>query len=762
MDIEQQFHNRPSQQNGQSIESALKAGLDQSQDVNEEEFDATWLFAVLRRRVLTMAGVAFALSVLAGGMIVSKSRNITLEYQGSFRLLVEPPTAQEVLARQFILAQGSNPDVQRASVQSHFLDYETQLRVLRSPLILEPIVEDLKQKYPDMNYYKLTSKLTLEQSKYLVDGKQQGTKIIVVSYKDKNIEKIQYVLDNIAQSFVNYSLQQRLNSLQNSLKFIDEQIPNLQQRVDALQDKMQEVRGESNFINPSKNANTLEILAIKIEEQRVAIETQLAQTYALYKASEKQLLEGNPISVLAQDTNINERLLHRIAENDANLAEALSHFRDDSAPVAILKSQKQELLNEAQRIVEGRILPKIVIDIEKLEGQRQELLLAEQELNQKIKDFALNTRRYNDIERELEIATDVLKEFLSKRKALEIDAAEQQAPWEIIHPPAINLNASGQPRSVTETKTKRELALAVVLSSLMGVAVGFLIEVLHTVFHSPDEVKNSTKSPLLSSIPFVKSLNKSSKKRIKILSKVQDLNGFTEWVQPEYSASFLEAFRSLYTNINLLNSKKRPIHSLVISSATVGEGKSTIALQLAQTAAAIGKRVLLVDADLRHPQLHVYLGLDNQRGLSDSVTNYLSLNEVIQQSVLEENLFFLSAGQFTPDPIKLLSSQKMQYLMGQFQGFFDLVIYDTPPLVGLADAHIVAAHADGLVLVVGLEKTDRSMVNQAVDELGISGATVLGVVTNQLKKGGSSKSSHVKRGYVSPRMGLVSESHEVK
>ncbi|MBP0032829.1 MAG: polysaccharide biosynthesis tyrosine autokinase [Roseofilum sp. Belize BBD 4] len=762
MDIEQQFYHSSTKQNGQSIEGALKAGLDQSQDVNEEEFDATWLFAVLRRRVLAMAGVAFALSVLAGGMIVSKSRNITLEYQGSFRLLVEPPTAQEVLARQFILAQGSNPDVQRASVQSHFLDYETQLRVLRSPLLMEPIVEKIKTRYPETNYYQLISKLKLEQSKYLVDGKQQGTKIIVVSYQDKDIDKIQYILEQISQSFVHYSLQQRLNSLQNSLTFIDEQIPSLQQRVDNLQDVMQQVRGDSNFINPSKNANTLEILAINIEEQRIQVDTQLAQAYALYNASQQQLIAGNPISVLAQDTKVNERLLLRIAENDANLAEALSHFRDDSAPVQILKSQQQELLNEARKIVEERVLPKIEIDIQKLEAQQAELLLSEHNLNQKIKDFALNTRRYNDIERELEIATEVLKEFLSKRKALEIDAAEQQAPWEIIHPPAIDLNAGGQPRSVTETKTKRELALAVVLSSLMGVAVGFLIEVLHTVFHSPDEVKNSTKLPLLSSIPFVKSLNKSGKKRIKILNKAQDLDGFTEWVQPEYSASFLEAFRSLYTNINLLNSKKRPIHSLVISSATVGEGKSTIALQLAQTAAAIGKRVLLVDADLRHPQLHVYLGLNNQRGLSDGVTDYLSLNEVIQQSTLEENLFFLSAGQFTPDPIKLLSSQKMQYLMGQFQGFFDLVIYDTPPLVGLADAHIVAAHADGLVLVVGLEKTDRLMVNQAVDELGISGATVLGVVTNHLKKGGSSKSSYLKRGYASQRMGLVSESHELR
>jgi Mrp family chromosome partitioning ATPase len=93
----------------------------------------------------------------------------------------------------------------------------------------------------------------------------------------------------------------------------------------------------------------------------------------------------------------------------------------------------------------------------------------------------------------------------------------------------------------------------------------------------------------------------------------------------------------------------------------------------------------------------------------------------------------MTAGQATSDSIKLLSSDKMQYLMEQFQAFFDLVIYDTPPLVGLADGNILAANTDGIILVVGLQKTDRSVLAKSLDSLKISGASVLGFVANGIK-----------------------------
>ena len=125
--------------------------------------------------------------------------------------------------------------------------------------------------------------------------------------------------------------------------------------------------------------------------------------------------------------------------------------------------------------------------------------------------------------------------------------------------------------------------------------------------------------------------------------------------------------------------------------------------------------MLLVDADLRLPQLHLLLGLPNVRGLSDVIATDLSLNDAIQRSPEEDNLFVLTAGHNPHDPIKLLSSKKMLYLMEQFQTFFDLVIYDSPPLVGLADAHILAAQTDGTLLVVKIDRTYSSLVDKALE-----------------------------------------------
>jgi capsular exopolysaccharide synthesis family protein len=213
--------------------------------------------------------------------------------------------------------------------------------------------------------------------------------------------------------------------------------------------------------------------------------------------------------------------------------------------------------------------------------------------------------------------------------------------------------------------------------------------------------------------------NSESLKRIIVSSNSEDF-------------SMIEAFHYLYTNIQFLNAE-HPINSITITSTIKGEGKSTVAVYLAKTAAAVGKRVLLVDANMRFPQLHTYLGLSNKKGLSNTLSSDLSLNEVIQRLPEDENLFVLTAGSVPPDPITLLSSKKMHYLREQFLALFDLVIYDTPPLNRVADGHLLASQTDGTVLIVKIEKTDRGQVTKALDQLNVADFKVLGVVANGVK-----------------------------
>jgi capsular exopolysaccharide synthesis family protein len=162
-------------------------------------------------------------------------------------------------------------------------------------------------------------------------------------------------------------------------------------------------------------------------------------------------------------------------------------------------------------------------------------------------------------------------------------------------------------------------------------------------------------------------------------------------------------------------------------------GKSTTAIYLAQAAAALGQRVLLVDADLRLPQLHNRLELDNVYGLSTIISSDLDFERVVQTSLLDSNLSILTSGQVPPDPTKLLSSRKMQNLMEQFKAVYDLIIYDMPPILGLADVKLLALRTDGVVMVVGLDKTKTSAITQALEALKPSSIQILGAVANGSK-----------------------------
>ena len=185
----------------------------------------------------------------------------------------------------------------------------------------------------------------------------------------------------------------------------------------------------------------------------------------------------------------------------------------------------------------------------------------------------------------------------------------------------------------------------------------------------------------------------------------------------------------LHTNLRRLN-PAQPVRSIVISSALPADGKSTVAFHLAQTASTMGQRVLLIDTDLRRPQMQQWLQLSDQKGLSEVIAGELPLRDALVRLYPRSHLFVLTAGSVPADPTQLLGSAKMRYLMQQFHDKFDLVIYDAPPLLGLADASLLAAATDGLVLVVRLHQTDRAVFSQALDSLKVSRVAVLGTVAN--------------------------------
>ncbi len=746
MDSRQDYQPFIPKSNGKLPPLSAQSYRDKFEETEEEKLDLSWLFGVVRRRILVMAAATIALSALAGAAIVANSKTMTIEYQGSFSLLVEPATAEGLLSKQ--LDNTVAADLAKINIEGiSLVDYETQIRILRSPKMMQPVVQELRAWHPNMTYSELMSKMSIERISYTKDGKQQGTKILEVRYKDTDPKKIYGVLDKVSKAYLEYSLQQRLTGINQGIKFIDIELPKLKERVEVLQLQMQRLRQQRNLFEPQLEGKSLSEQVQSIRGQQVALRVQLKGMRTLSQSYEKLLNENNPVGVLMTQGQAYSGLLSQIQKVDSDLSLKLAQYREDSLPVLALRKSREELISTSTQQAKEVVMANLYSQIAEVEARDREMTRLQTELNQKIRNFSVTTREYDNLQRELQVVTKSLSDFLGKREALRIDAAQQQIPWVLITPPEIPLDKFGRYIAATVKQTRKQLALAVILSGLLGIAVGLLVEVLNTVFHTPEAVRMATKLPTLGVIPFTKKVKRrpparqrklaSAKVEAAEIAEVKNAAPAGRADRPrsmfsDFDYKFLEAFRSLYTNIHLL-SADRTIRSLLVGSAVAGDGKSTVALHLAATAAAVGQRVLLVDADLRCPQLHAKLGLPNVRGLSDAISTDISLNDAIQRSPSEDNLFVLTAGQIPPDPIKLLSSKKMQYLMEQFQAFFDLVIYDTPPLVGLADGHLLAARTDGTIMVVQIGQTDRSQVRKALEELKISGASVLGTVANGCK-----------------------------
>jgi capsular exopolysaccharide synthesis family protein len=232
---------------------------------------------------------------------------------------------------------------------------------------------------------------------------------------------------------------------------------------------------------------------------------------------------------------------------------------------------------------------------------------------------------------------------------------------------------------------------------------------------------------------------------------LETLDGEEARVTSFQKFQYQEAFRNLATSLRFLNSD-RPIRSIALSSSIPSEGKSLVVVLLAKTLSELGQRVLLIDSDMRKPQIHLRLGVDNINGLSNLLTDEtLDWRSLITPVANRSGWDLLTAGRTPPDPPRLLSSRRMAQLMQDItsNGGYDLVIVDTPPALGLADAALVAEHIDGLLMLVSLRLVPRNLPKLAIRRIRDAGAPVLGVITNsrQLRREGGDSPAYGYGGY---------------
>ncbi|MFS0750375.1 CpsD/CapB family tyrosine-protein kinase [Oceanobacillus sp. 1P07AA] len=193
-----------------------------------------------------------------------------------------------------------------------------------------------------------------------------------------------------------------------------------------------------------------------------------------------------------------------------------------------------------------------------------------------------------------------------------------------------------------------------------------------------------------------------------------------------------EQYRTIRTNLQFA-SVDHELRSILLTSAGPSEGKSMTTANLAIVYAQQGKRVLLVDADLRKPTIHYTFRLDNLRGLSNILVGETSMQDAVESSDVE-NLDLISCGPVPPNPSELLGSKRMQFFIEEAKQHYDIVIFDMPPVLAVTDAQVMSNFVDGAILVVRSKRTENEAANKALEALQSVNANVLGAVLNDRDK----------------------------
>ncbi|MBW4690800.1 MAG: polysaccharide biosynthesis tyrosine autokinase [Lyngbya sp. HA4199-MV5] len=712
--------------------------------------DLSPIVRMIQRNALLIAGVTVAGAALVAYSSLSGPRT----YKGHFQLLVEPITSQ---ARLSDPAAISRPGAQQPDV----IDYPTLLQILQSPELLSKIAAEIQRRYPDVTASSLAaaaSNKTLVIKRYEVMAQRFGsdasdpTKVIDVSYKGGDPQKVEFILQELARGYLRYSLEDRKTRIGGGVQFIEDQLPSLQRRVNDLEGELQALRQRYRIADPTTEGTQLSTQVQNIQAQQLETQRSLKEQQALFGRLQAQLGISPEQALAAASLSENTGYQTQVAELkkvQTAIAEKSARYSSESPVIVSLRQQEaklEQLLNREARKSLGLTNPNAPIDARVLAFQnalRVDLIkqlvtaantaqqlsvrgqaIAESQafLNQKLQEFPVVVRQYTGLSQRLDLARTTLNQFLTQRETLRIEAAQKEVPWEIVSAPAIDRDGKNNPIPSASIEPKFLIAgLGACL--LLGLAAALLKEKARDRFYSAEDMEGSLKLPLLGTIPFKSGLNQP-----------------TASLPASRSDAFSKAFSSLYTNIRFL-SPKSAVRSIVVGSAESGDGKTTIALHLALEAASMGQRVLLVDTNLRAPQLHSLFNLPNTIGLNELITNKTGIEQSIQRVPVDHNLSVLTSGQASPDSGKLLASNEMQGVMQALQDKFDLVIYDTAALSEFSDANFVAAQSSGMLMVAGVSKTKRSVLTQILAELNRFRLPILGFVPNHPGKGSANSFS---------------------
>ena len=430
----------------------------------------------------------------------------------------------------------------------------------------------------------------------------------------------------------------------------------------------------------------------------------LAQTYSQLLVTDKVLAGVLEELDLNSSTNSLRRKLQVQPVRDTQLIEIKANDTDPQRAAAILTSLVSVFINE-NRAIQGQ---RFDSSKRSLASQMDEMQVKIDEASAGLESLSSSSRDDEERNRLESLLAQYRQIHSSLLLSLEqVKLAEAQSSDNLT-----TVEDAKVPSVPIRPQTARNVILGGALGFILAAGIVLLTEAFDDTVKGPDDVTRQLGLPVLGLIARYE-------KDIKLITAAQP------------RSPIAEAYRSLRTNLQFA-SVDYPIHTLLVTSPSPGDGKTSVSANLGIVMAQSGRRVALVDADLRRPNIHKVMEIPNRKGIT---TLFVQPNPVLDgslQPTSTPNLWGITAGEVPPNPSELLGSAKMFDIISKVQERVDLVIVDTPPIMAVTDSAVLSPRVDGVILVVKPEKTNLGAAKQAVAQLRRVGANILGVVLNEV------------------------------
>jgi capsular exopolysaccharide synthesis family protein len=630
-------------------------------------------------------------------------------YEGGFQLQIANPFE----TRGAGATGGPVEAIARSTVEN---DVPSLIVLMRSPLLVRPVA--LKQ---GVAIPEILGNLNIQPA-----GDVQ--EVLNVNLRWRDPAKGRAILSQLAQEYTRFSLSQRQSAVDSGVRFLDSQAPDLEARVEKLQRELREFRQRNKFLDPSSMAASIQGSRDGLVSQLRALQVQQAQLESQLASVRSGKLQFSPSGAptafaqlgsaslatpgrgeAAQSAAGGKTPSAQLNEFEQQLASARGTFREDSPIVQSIKARRDQLMPVVQQQATDAIRAQLLaIGAQQDELNRQILLL-----NDNFRTSPMLMKEYEDLQQRLSVARNSYASYIQARESFRLERARTTRAWQVISPPEFG-------DVPVEPNIQRDLFRALMLGLVAGLGAALLREKTDNVFHTPMEAEKDLQLPVLGLIP-----------HLPLEPGVEISNSISKMTASERFA-IKESLRSLFTTFRLLRAD-RNIRLVGVTSSTQGEGKSTSVTVFARTLADLGLKVLIVDSDMRLPMQNRYLGVAQGDGLSTLLSDpSLMPGDLILN--IQENLDILPAGPKPPDPAKLLNSQRCQEVVDQIRQLpgYDIVLFDAPPCLMLADPILLGEKLDGILFLVGLGKVSRDLAPQAARRIKATGVDVLGLICNQV------------------------------